>query len=288
MGSTGTGKSRLAVALAKQYNGEIVNSDVMQLYKGLAVTTNKMTDEEREGVPHHLMDFVEPDFDFTEFDFCHHASLAIEKIHSEGKLPIVAGGSNYFIDTLVNNYNNGEFKRKYRCCFLWVDVDTSVLDFFVSDRVDKMVRAGLVEEARGMYDPHTHDYSIGMRQSIGVRELDLYFRAEEAANDECDRRALAKLLADGIEEIKENTRLLTREQLKKIHRLYGMWGSQIMHRIDSSEVFMHLQHGKLMESYQAWVRLVMEPSSKIVRQFLDQEVVQFRPPRPTWSRKLCS
>ncbi|KAK4771669.1 hypothetical protein SAY87_032201 [Trapa incisa] len=266
MGATGTGKSRLAIDLAIQHPAEVINSDKMQVYKGLDIITNKVTHEETQGVPHHLMDFVDPDSDYTASDFCYHTCKAVNLIHSHGRIPIVAGGSNSFLDALVNhNHINGKFQRKYRCCFLWVDVALSVLESSVSKRVDRMVRAGLEDEARDMYDPRAHDYSKGIRRAIGVSELDQYFQAEAAG---ADGQTLARLLESGIAKIKENTQLLASRQLQKIHGLYSKWGSQCVHRIDATEVF--LQRGKV-ESDEAWERLVLEPSAMIVDQFLFEE-----------------
>lgn len=257
MGATGTGKSRLAIDLATQYPAEVINSDKMQVYRGLDILTNKVTAEERQGVPHHLMAFVDPNSDFTATDFCYHTSMALPSIYSKGRIPIIAGGSNSFVDALVNG--DQEFQRKYHCCFLWVDVALPVLESFVSKRVDRMLRDGLLDEARNMYDPQA-DNNRGIRRAIGVREMDEYFRAEATA----DNQTRARLLAEGIAKIKENTQLLARRQLQKIHRLNSLWNCS-MHRIDATEVF--LQRGEA-ESDEAWERLVVEPSAMIVGQFL--------------------
>ncbi|KAE8694855.1 Adenylate isopentenyltransferase 3 [Hibiscus syriacus] len=187
MGATGTGKSRLAIDLATRFPAEIVNSDKMQVYKGLDILTNKVTEDECRGVPHHLLGIVDPNTDFTSMDFQHHASLAVESMHAEGRLPIVAGGSNSYIETLVNN--DPEFQLRCECCFLWVDVSLPVLHSFVSERVDKMVETGLVDEAAQMFDPMA-DYSRGIRRAIGVPELDQYFRGGSTVDAEARARML--------------------------------------------------------------------------------------------------
>ncbi|CAL9078655.1 unnamed protein product [Musa textilis] len=148
MGATGTGKSRLAVDVAIHFGGEIVNSDKMQVYDGLNVVTNKVTDEERMGVPHHLLGGLPPDADFSASDFRRAATLQVESIARRGRLPIVAGGSNSYIEELIEGAGR-EFRRRYECCFLWVDVQLPVLHKFVAERVDRMVERGLVEEVRG-------------------------------------------------------------------------------------------------------------------------------------------
>ena len=81
MGATGTGKTKLAIDVAKHFQpAEVVNSDKMQVYEGLDITTNKVTEEECSGVPHHLLGTVDPYINFTANDFCRHATLAIDSI----------------------------------------------------------------------------------------------------------------------------------------------------------------------------------------------------------------
>ncbi|KAK0719638.1 IPP transferase-domain-containing protein [Lasiosphaeris hirsuta] len=101
-GSTGTGKSDLAVELATQFNGEIINADAMQMYKGLPIITNKITVDEQRGVPHHLLGNIELDADpWSVMEFRREATRIISEIHARGKLPIVVGGSAYYIDGLL-------------------------------------------------------------------------------------------------------------------------------------------------------------------------------------------
>lgn len=259
MGATGTGKSKLSLDLAARFPAEVINSDKIQVYWGLDVVANKVTDEERGAVPHHLLGVVDPDADFTASDFRRHATRIIESILERGRLPIIAGGSNSFLEALVDGGGDGEFRRKYDCCFLCVDVAVEVLDSFVSRRVDKMVEAGLVEEVRGVFRPDG-DYSKGIRRAIGVPEMDGYFR-EEASADEATR---AKLLGSALEEIQANTCELARCQRQKIRRLeQSGW---VLHRLDATEAF--LSRGSKAED--VWLELVAEPAVEIVRSFLRQ------------------
>ena len=261
VGATGTGKSRLAIDLATRFHAEIVNSDKMQVYKGLDIVTNKVTEEECCGVPHHLLGTIDPNSNFSAEDFCHQALSVMESITSHDRLPIIAGGSNSYISALVNHH--AEFRMKYECCFLWVDVSLPVLHSFVSERVDKMVEAGLVEEVRRLFDPEA-DYSRGIRRAIGVPELDQYLRFGARA----DERTRDQLLKIAISKIKENTCMLAWRQLQKIQRLHGQWEWD-MHRLDATGVF--LNRGR--EADEAWNRHVAEPSSNIVRKFLYEDCV---------------
>jgi adenylate dimethylallyltransferase (cytokinin synthase) len=257
MGATGTGKSKLAIDLARRLGGEVVNSDKMQVYDGLDVVTNKVTKEECTGVPHHLINGVHPDADFTASQFRELATRAVDSISDRGLLPIIAGGSNSYIEELVDGAN-GQFRSRYKCCFLWVDVQLSVLHGFVSDRVDRMVERGLVEEVRALFDPNA-DCSKGLRRAIGVPELDAYLRTEGIL-DESER---AKLLANAIDEIKANTCKLTCCQLGKIRRLASLPGWSV-HCIKATEVFRERSEA----AEKAWDSLVAEPGVHIVRRFL--------------------
>ncbi|KAF6826466.1 hypothetical protein CPLU01_09662 [Colletotrichum plurivorum] len=102
LGSTGTGKSELAVELATRFNGEIINADAMQMYKGLPIITNKITHDERRGVPHHLLDHVGLDQPtWIIEDFKREANRVIREIRSRGNLPIVVGGTHYYTNALL-------------------------------------------------------------------------------------------------------------------------------------------------------------------------------------------
>ncbi|MGN1089815.1 MAG: tRNA (adenosine(37)-N6)-dimethylallyltransferase, partial [Huintestinicola sp.] len=92
-GPTASGKTAVAAALAKKLNGEIISADSMQIYKGLAISTAKPTEEEMCGIPHHMIDFLEPDEPFSVADYVRMAKECIEDIRSRGKLPVVAGGT---------------------------------------------------------------------------------------------------------------------------------------------------------------------------------------------------
>ncbi|KNB42321.1 tRNA dimethylallyltransferase [Blastocystis sp. subtype 4] len=98
VGTTGVGKTKLSIQLAHKYDGEVINADAMQMYKGLSVATAKATLEEREGIPHHLLDFVDPQTDITIHEF---HDKAVKTISLEGKLPIIVGGTHYYIQSLI-------------------------------------------------------------------------------------------------------------------------------------------------------------------------------------------
>ncbi|KAI5791474.1 IPP transferase-domain-containing protein [Pyronema domesticum] len=101
IGATGTGKSQLAVELALKFNGEVINADAMQLYKGLPIITNKITDGERKGVPHHLLGFLDTRDKWEVGRFIKECEKTIEDIRKRGKLPVLVGGTHYYVQSLL-------------------------------------------------------------------------------------------------------------------------------------------------------------------------------------------
>jgi tRNA dimethylallyltransferase len=102
LGPTASGKSDLAVELAKKMNGEVVSADSRQVYKGLDIGTGKITTAEMQGIPHHLLDIASPQKNFTVADFQKKAYEVIDDILSRGKLPILCGGTGFYIQSIVD------------------------------------------------------------------------------------------------------------------------------------------------------------------------------------------
>ena len=101
-GPTASGKTALAVELAKAYNGEVVSSDSMQIYRRMDIGTAKPTVEEMQGIPHHMIDIIEPHEDFSVARYVDMAAKCVDDILARGKLPIVAGGTGLYIDSLLS------------------------------------------------------------------------------------------------------------------------------------------------------------------------------------------
>ncbi len=100
-GATASGKTALSVACAKRFNGEIISADSLLVYKGLNIGTAKPTIEEREGVPHHLIDVVEPTESFSVSDYEALALPIVEGLLKEGKTPVICGGTGFYIQALL-------------------------------------------------------------------------------------------------------------------------------------------------------------------------------------------
>ena len=102
-GPTAVGKTALSIQLARRIGGEIISADSMQVYRHMDIGTAKIRLEEMDGVPHHLIDILEPTEDFNVVRFQALARAAAEDIYSRGKIPIVAGGTGFYIQALLND-----------------------------------------------------------------------------------------------------------------------------------------------------------------------------------------
>lgn len=102
-GPTASGKTRLAVDIAREFGGEVVSADSMQIYKKLDIASAKPTEEEKQGIPHHLMDFLPPTEPFSVADYVEAARKVIADITGRGKLPVLCGGTGLYISSLIDN-----------------------------------------------------------------------------------------------------------------------------------------------------------------------------------------
>ncbi|EPX74942.1 tRNA isopentenyltransferase [Schizosaccharomyces octosporus yFS286] len=100
-GTTGAGKSDLAVELAKKFGTEVINADSMQVYRGFDTITNKISREEQKNVKHHLMSFLDYDQEYSVPNFEKDAKRIIHELHEQGKVPILVGGTNYYLHSLL-------------------------------------------------------------------------------------------------------------------------------------------------------------------------------------------
>jgi len=108
VGPTASGKTKLSIALAHLTGGEIVSADSMQIYKYMDIGTAKPLEAEKEGIPHHMMDFLDPAVDYSAAEYAADASACIDDILSRGKLPIVVGGTGLYFDTLTGSVSFDE------------------------------------------------------------------------------------------------------------------------------------------------------------------------------------
>ncbi|XP_050370766.1 adenylate isopentenyltransferase-like [Argentina anserina] len=179
MSATGAGKWRLSLDLAARFppaTFEVINAHKMQVYRGLDVTTNKLSASERRV----LGEFDSRDGDLTAAEFRRLAAQAVDGILSRRKVPVLVGGSNSFIHALLVERSDpdvvdafdGEVaassEPRYDCCFLWVDVSLPVLTAYLSQRVEEMVDSGMFLE---LAEFHGQNLAVrsGKRKAIGWR-----------------------------------------------------------------------------------------------------------------------
>ncbi len=260
VGPTAVGKTKLSVALAKHFHGEIINADSMQFYKELDIGTAKIKEVEKEGIPHHLFDIVKVDEMYTVYDYQKDARKKIEEIRSRGHVPILVGGTGLYIKAALYDYefqeeekvicdlsdeelkayvvehlgnqvvdlnNRRRLERAYtkiqNHSFHHQKKDLPLYDFIciglttdreclyqkIDERVDLMMKEGLLEEVKPFYDQKIH--SKALMTGIGYKELYAYFDQEIT-------------LEDAIDQIKKNSRHYAKRQYTFFrHQLPVTW-----------------------------------------------------------------
>jgi tRNA dimethylallyltransferase len=169
VGPTASGKSDLAMKLAKKLEGEIICADSRTVYKGLNIGTAKPSATDRVEVPHHILDIIEPDEDFNVADFKRLAEQAMEDIQARGKFPILVGGSGLYVDAVLFDYEFSETNSpkddanprhldknvprrrselRKDTLVIGLAVDKEELKARIEKRIEEMLAQGLIEEVR--------------------------------------------------------------------------------------------------------------------------------------------
>ncbi len=107
LGATGTGKSDIAIKLAKRFNGEIISADSVQIFKEFNIGSAKITEREMNGIKHYGLDIISPNEEFSVYDYVEYTKEKIEEITQKGKIPIIVGGTGLYIKSLIEGYNFG-------------------------------------------------------------------------------------------------------------------------------------------------------------------------------------
>ena len=175
VGPTASGKSALALELAKRLGGEIVSCDSMQIYRGMDIGTAKPTAAEQAAVPHHLIDIVEPETDFSVNDYVSAAEAAVQDILSRGKLPILCGGTGLYLDSFLRG---GEAETPGADPAVRAELN-AVLEAEGPDRLHEMLAAVDPESAVTVHKNNTRRV---------IRALEIY-RATGVPKSEWDRRS---------------------------------------------------------------------------------------------------
>ncbi|MBQ8030621.1 MAG: tRNA (adenosine(37)-N6)-dimethylallyltransferase MiaA [Butyrivibrio sp.] len=160
-GPTAVGKSKLSIELAKKIGGEIISADSMQVYKYMDIGTDKISKEKMEGVPHHLIDFLDPHEDFNVFTFQKLSKKAIKEIADRGKVPIIVGGTGFYIQAVL-----------YDIDFTETDEDMT-LRHELEERVKKEGTNGIYEELKKV-DPLSAEMIHENNSKRVIRALEYY------------------------------------------------------------------------------------------------------------------
>lgn len=250
VGPTAVGKTALSIKLAHKFNGEIISGDSMQVYQGLDIGTAKVTKAEMDGVKHHLIDIRQIDERFSVADFVSAASELIQSITAAGRLPIIVGGTGFYLQALLSGLELGgdqyqddhlrnqlldeartngnetlhqrlsrvdpdaaagipvnnvrrvvralevyiktghrfseqqNAENQYDAFVIGLTTDRSLLYQRINERVDQMMKTGLLNEARHLYDEGGQEFQSG--KGIGYRELFPYFEQRIPLDDAAD------------------------------------------------------------------------------------------------------
>ena len=221
-GPTAAGKTKLSIGLAKSIGGEIISADSMQVYKKMDIGTAKIRPEEMDGVPHYLVDEFDPSEEFNVVVFVERAKAAMEKIYAAGHIPIIVGGTGFYIQALLYDidFSEHEGKESYRKEleqlakekgkeYLYeilkeVDPDREVLYDRINRRVDLMMEDGLLEEVKGLIEEGYTKNLVSM-QGLGYKEFFDYFDGEMS-------------LEETVDKVKRDTRRFAKRQLTWFRR----------------------------------------------------------------------
>ena len=266
IGPTAVGKTALSIKLAKLLDGEIINGDSMQVYKGLDIGTAKISKDEMEGIPHHLLDIKEPTESFSVAEYQKLVREKIDEIRARGKMPIIIGGTGLYVQSVLYDFQftenevdeqkraayyaelekigtekmherlqridpkaaadihpnntrrviralemaelagtsraNEEHQRgevpMYHHFIIGIDMDRQKLYDRINLRVDMMMKQGLLDEARALFDAGIRDTQAV--KAIGYKELFAYFEGRVT-------------LDEAVEQIKQNSRRYAKRQL---------------------------------------------------------------------------
>lgn len=259
LGPTGVGKTGISIALAKAFDGEIISSDSVQIFKEFDIGSAKITKEEMQGVKHYGIDIISPLQEFSAYDYVQYTKEKIAEISAKGKLPIVVGGTGLYVRALTEGYNfgqaekNAEFREKiekeieenglesvynklceidtdlasktdgknkvrviraleiatfgtkkekvnqseFDCKIFALNMDRQKLYDKINQRVDIMVKDGVIEEAERLYRKYG---LVQPMTAIGYKEFIPYFN-NEMTKQEC------------IDLVKQHTRNYAKRQL---------------------------------------------------------------------------
>ncbi|MBQ9115983.1 MAG: tRNA (adenosine(37)-N6)-dimethylallyltransferase MiaA [Clostridia bacterium] len=215
VGPTASGKTALSVELARRLDGEIISCDSMQIYKGMDIGTAKVTDEEKRGVPHHLIDIISPESDFSCSEYSGLAKAAIEDIASRGKTPIFCGGTGLYLDSVLKNTEfstagkDDEYRQMLEACYSpselhrkLTEVDPESAAAIHENNVKRVIRALEIYKVTGRKKSEWDALSRSAEPPYDSVVIGLDFRSREKLYSRIDRRVDIMLEAGLMAEVR--------------------------------------------------------------------------------------
>lgn len=183
LGPTASGKTALALSVAKKFNGEIVSADSRTIFKYMDIGTGKPSKSERKMVRHHLMDVVTPEARYTLADWQNDAYRTIDTILAEKKVPFIVGGTGLYISSITDAYLIPKKKEKPRYDSLLIGIDVPRVELYarINRRVQKMIRQGLEKEITSL--KASYSWSLPSMHGIGYREWKPYFSKKKSKQE---------------------------------------------------------------------------------------------------------
>ena len=160
VGPTASGKTEMSIAVAKKFNGEVISADSMQIYKEMNIATAKPDKKEMQGIAHHLIDFIEPEKEYSVAQFVKDAKEKIKDIANGGKLPVIAGGTGLYVNSLLNNIQFNEYG----------------VDYELRERLLQKGDEELLEKLKSVDFPTYEKLSAERNHKRTVRALEIYYQ----------------------------------------------------------------------------------------------------------------
>ena len=219
VGPTASGKTDLSIKIAKEFNGEIISADSMQVYKGLEIASAAPTQEEQSGIQHYFVGNKEPDSQFTVCDFVNEANDIILDVYKRNKLPIIVGGTGLYVDSLINNIDFGINSSVNIREELNKKVDEIGLDFLYKEllMIDKdyaekisindkkrIIRALEIYYSTGKTMTIRHEQSKNKEKLINPLLIGINFKNREILYDRINNRVDLMLKNGLLEEAKKS------------------------------------------------------------------------------------
>ena len=214
-GATASGKTELAIKLAKRFDGEIVSADSMQIYKGIHIASAAPDTEEMQGIPHYMLEFLKPDDSFSVAEYVEKARAYVKDIARRGKLPIVAGGTGLYINSLADNIsyieekNDGKLRRELEERFENIgaeqmlkelkEIDPETTARLHSNDKKRIIRAFEVYRLTGKTVTEQNKLSKQGAALIDPCIIEITYRDREKLYDRINRR-VDKMLQSGLAE----------------------------------------------------------------------------------------